>query len=320
MSDTQLGKFIIKMMPEALGPDGRRIEESFENAGTLDDHPALVAACSKVISRACKTPQVAGGTAPKASETLAVMSIMSATVGSPFRPGGTRGRTPTNTDTARAEPKPMPAGETNPNWDSKCPSKMCHIPHQGACFSDPSNANISHALFTNDKARGRIDARRKVNAARLGVPVVKWKTPTPGAATASPAKSVNSLTMLDVQAPGQGNAVAPALMVMSVNENAQCVSDSDMPALCSGSESEGDERINLFNSISARNARRNEINDPATSSAEQTRLLQEQTVAGVHTAALEGYGYRKRYRGQFSLPKKSKSEFAEPYPPRPTAI
>jgi hypothetical protein len=29
MTDIQLGKFIIKMMPDALGPDGRRIEESF---------------------------------------------------------------------------------------------------------------------------------------------------------------------------------------------------------------------------------------------------------------------------------------------------
>ena len=288
MTDVQLGKRIIKMMPDALGPDGRRIEEAFELAGTLDDHPALVAACSKVIGRACTAPQVAGGTAPKHSESLAVLSIMAATGGaSPFRPGGTRGRTPTNTDARTSSSKPLPAGETNPNWDSKCPSKTCHIPHQGACFSDPSNANISHALFTNAKALGRIDTRRKANAKRLNVSVVKWIVPAPGAA--APAKSVNSLTMLDVQARGQRTDVTPSLLVMSVNENAQCASDSDaeMPTLLSGSDSDDGERASLSNSIAARAVRAAQIM-AAKSSNEATNLMQAQTIADVHIAALEG--------------------------------
>ena len=99
--------------------------------------------------------------------------------------------------------------------------------------------------------------------------------------------------MLDVQAQPQGQRIdgTPSLLVMSVNENAQCISDCDMPALCDPSDSErseGDEIINLFNSRSERNHRRNIINDKNTSAVEQARLLREQTVADVHLAALEG--------------------------------
>ena len=101
----------------------------------------------------------------------------------PFRPSGMRGpggaTAQPGAGTPRIHPgdKPLPKGETNPYWESKCPDKTCHWGHTGSCLSNPAFAGPpSRELREKDdgKPLARIEQRRKDTAKRLGVTNVAW--------------------------------------------------------------------------------------------------------------------------------------------------